>query len=153
MSKVTVKIYGQEYTITGETGEEEIKTIAAHVDEKMHEIAQVVTDKSAGSLAILASINIAEEYFEVQQDADKLRVEYDKLMADARHYKHMWEQSKKTSQNSNDSLGELQQRLRDNADKMKELRDKCSEYESNFFELQMENIKLKNELDKLRNRL
>lgn len=153
MSRVKVKIYGQEYTITGETGEEEIKAIAAYVDEKMHEIAQVVTDKSAGSLAILASINITEEFFENRQDGDKLKVEYDKLMADARHYKHMWEQSKKTSQNSSDSLGELQQRMRNDAEKIKELTDKCSEYESNFFELQMENIKLKNELDKLRNRL
>ncbi|MBQ1395972.1 MAG: cell division protein ZapA [Eubacterium sp.] len=153
MSRVTVKIYGQEYTITGETGEEEIKAIAAYVDQKMHEVAQVVADKSAGSLAILSSINITEEFFETRQEGEKLKVEYDKLMADARHYKHMWEQSKKTTQNSSDSLGELQQRLRDDQTKIKELQDKCGEYESNFFELQMENIKLKNELDKLRNRL
>ena len=40
-NRVKVKIYGQEYVIAGEKSREEIIQVAAHVDTKMHEIAEL----------------------------------------------------------------------------------------------------------------
>ena len=63
-SKVTVKIYGQEYTIAGDKSEEEITRIAEYVDNKMRLISRACGDAMQGNISILSAINIAEEYFE-----------------------------------------------------------------------------------------
>ena len=64
-NKVTVKIYGQEYTITGDKTEDEIRRIAEYVDNKMRLISRVAGEAGQGSIGILSAINIAEEYFDV----------------------------------------------------------------------------------------
>ena len=46
-NKVNVKIYGQEYTISGDLPKEDIIRHAARVDAKMYEIADAA--KSAGA--------------------------------------------------------------------------------------------------------
>ena len=53
-NKVTVRIYGQEYTISGERDPETIQEIAAYVDEKMREISKFTASNKAGALATLA---------------------------------------------------------------------------------------------------
>ena len=63
-NKVKVRIYGQEYTISGERDEETIIEIAGYVDNKMREISRFFSSSIPGSLAVLASINIADELFE-----------------------------------------------------------------------------------------
>ena len=149
MSKVTVRIYGQEYTIAGERSEDEIKEIAAHVDEQMKAISKAVSDTSAGSLAVLSAVNISDQYFAVRRDLEKVKTEKEKIEADAAYYMSMWEKSKKNTRTSKDNVSELRDRIRDDSEKMQKLRDKCTEYENSFFDLQMENIKLKTELDSL----
>ncbi len=150
MSKVTVKIYGQEYTISGDKSEEEIRNIAAHVDEQMKAVGKMTSDTSAGSLAVLASINIGEELFETRRELGKAMNENQKLQSDNAYYMNMWEKSKKATQQDRDVSSELRDRIKDDAEKMQKLREKCNEYESSFFDLQMENIKLKNELDRIK---
>ncbi len=96
-NKVNVKIYGQEYTVTGDSSKEDIVKVAAYVDMKMHEIADAA--KSAGAtphnIAILAAMNIANENLNTLNEIDILKQLNVQLEKDAEHYVQLWDESKK----------------------------------------------------------
>ncbi|MBR3035139.1 MAG: cell division protein ZapA, partial [Firmicutes bacterium] len=52
---VAVKIYGQEYNISGETSREHIMRVADYVDSKMQEIGDAVNTSNTG-VAVLAAV-------------------------------------------------------------------------------------------------
>ena len=60
-TRVKVRIYGQDYTIAGDRDEETIRRIADYVDEKMREVGRNFATNAQGSMAVLASVNIADE--------------------------------------------------------------------------------------------
>src|SRR5881397_4001253 len=60
---VQVQIFGHSYTIRGEADQEYILGVAAYVDRKMREITEKVPVASLSKVAILASLNIADELF------------------------------------------------------------------------------------------
>jgi len=60
---VQVQIFGHSYTIRGEADQEYILKVAAYVDEKMREITEKLPVASLSKVAILASLNIADELF------------------------------------------------------------------------------------------
>lgn len=71
-NKVTVTIAEREYTFLADQDAGAVQQIAAYVDAKMRE----VLDGSHASLtdgAILAAMNIAEEYLKERQAAENLR--------------------------------------------------------------------------------
>jgi cell division protein ZapA len=71
---VEIEIYGRTYKIRvkGEEDEKYIGHLTSYVDQKMEEIA--VKSKSADALkiAVLAALNIADEYFLSQKKLDQL---------------------------------------------------------------------------------
>jgi cell division protein ZapA len=60
---VEVQIFGHTYTIRGEADHEYIMGVAAYVDRKMREITEKLPVASLSKVAILASLNIADELF------------------------------------------------------------------------------------------
>ena len=60
---VAVRIYGQEYNISGEASRDHIMRVADYVDSKMQEIGEAVVNASNTGVAVLAAVNIADEYF------------------------------------------------------------------------------------------
>jgi cell division protein ZapA len=60
---VQVQIFGHGYTIRGEADQEYIMRVAAYVDRKMREITEKLPVASLSKVAILASLNIADELF------------------------------------------------------------------------------------------
>jgi cell division protein ZapA len=60
---VQVQIFGHGYTIRGEANQEHIMGVAAYVDRKMREITEKLPVASLSKVAILASLNIADELF------------------------------------------------------------------------------------------
>ena len=60
---VQVSIFGHNYTIRGEADQEYILGVAAYVDRKMREITEKLAVASLSKVAILASLNIADELF------------------------------------------------------------------------------------------
>ena len=150
-SRVTVKIYGQEYTIAGDKSEEEIEKIAEYVDNKMRLISRVAGDSAQGSIGMLSAINIAEEYFEALNQIEQLRISKTQLENDSKYYLKMWEDAKKNFIQYQDSMNEMKNQKKESEQRFKELQSKCTEYENSFFDLQMENIQLKSELEKLKN--
>ena len=97
-NKVNVKIYGQEYTISGDLPKEDIISHAARVDAKMYEIADAA--KSAGAspqnVAILAAVNIASEQASNAKEMSELKSMNIQLEKDAQHYVQLWDETKKS---------------------------------------------------------
>jgi cell division protein ZapA len=60
---VQVQIFGHSYTIRGEADNAYIVEVAAYVDRKMREITEKLPVASLSKVAILASLNIADELF------------------------------------------------------------------------------------------
>ena len=60
---VQVQIFGHSYTIRGEADQDYITSVAAYVDRKMREITEKLPVASLSKVAILASLNIADELF------------------------------------------------------------------------------------------
>lgn len=71
-NRVRVNIYGEEYTIRSEGDEDYIREVAGYVDRKMRDIADKMSNKSPSRVAILAALNITDEYF-----AEKGKDEHD----------------------------------------------------------------------------
>ena len=68
-----VRIYGAEYS-------NYIKAIAEYLDSKMREVDKNVRVDSSLKVAILASLNIADELFRERQEKEQLRIQLeDKL--------------------------------------------------------------------------
>ena len=147
--RVQVKIYGQTYNLSGDKSREEIEKIAQYVNDKMHLIARVADRNGTSAVAVLSSVNIAEEFFDQQDEMQRLKVSNEQLERDAAHYIKVWEDAKKNYKQSREMMDKLKQQGVQEVERYKELQDKCNEFENQIFDLQMENIQLKSELEKL----
>ena len=95
-NKVTVKIYGQEYTIAGDTPREHIMKVADYVNTKMHEIAKALPTGSVSSLAVLSAVNVSDDYFTAMEKLSSLKQQNEQLEKDSKHYVQLWDEAKKS---------------------------------------------------------
>lgn len=137
-NKVTVNIYGQEFTVGGDQSAEQIMRIAAHVDLRMKEIAGEEYNGPMSSLAILAAMNICEEHFKLLEQVEEMQKNKSKLEADGQHYEQMWDEAKKSFLvYKEDSQAEIQALK----DQKEDLRNKLNDKDREIEEL-MKNQKL-----------
>lgn len=72
--EAVMKIFDEDYNlrINSTQGQERLERVAAFIDQKMREVAANYVNLSAKHVAVLAALNIAEEYFTLleQQGAD-----------------------------------------------------------------------------------
>jgi cell division protein ZapA len=71
-NRIRVIIYGQEYQIRGEASVDHIRQVAALVDNKMRDIASINPRLDLHRLAVLAAVNIADEFFRLRQEYEDL---------------------------------------------------------------------------------
>ena len=64
---IRLEILGREFTIRSDEGEERVKKIGEYVNRKIQEITNDGKAVSTLNAAILAALNIANEYFELQE--------------------------------------------------------------------------------------
>ena len=79
---VTVSIAGQEYTLVATEDPGYVEKVAAHVDAKVQEIL----DGARVSLvdgAVLAAVNVADEYFKEVEAAENLRRQLKEYLEEA----------------------------------------------------------------------
>ena len=73
---VQVQILGQNYTIRGEADQEYILGVASYVDRKMREVTEKLpvasVSNSLSKVAVLASLNIADELMKERAQRDRL---------------------------------------------------------------------------------
>jgi cell division protein ZapA len=68
MTSVNVKIYGEEYSIRSKDDPNYVHRVAGYVDEKMREVAATTNIVSSAKIAILAALNIADEYMRLKEE-------------------------------------------------------------------------------------
>lgn len=153
MNKVTVKIYGQEHTISGESSREHIMKVADYVDRKMHEIAKAQPASSASVLAVLTAVNAAHDFFNAIEKSKELIVQNEQLEKDTQHYVQLWEEAKKSflqykedAQASVEQKEELQRMFNEKSVEL----DKMS---SNYKELEEKYVGLLNKNENLSDRV
>jgi cell division protein ZapA len=78
-SLVRVEIMGREYNIRSDEGEERVKKIAQYVDEKLRKISEISKTTSSLNAAILAAMDIANEYFEALEGHTHLRLRVEEI--------------------------------------------------------------------------
>ena len=144
-NSVTVRVYGQEYSISGDMPREDIMRLADLVDQKMKEISEVYNG-STSSIAVLAAMNLASGIASSEAQSKELKDLTEKLgRAESFNEVLRARIDELTSQleNSKNVPAESQKLIH-------ELEAKCRDIESSFFDIQMENIHLKNELENLK---
>jgi len=69
-NKVVVKIFGEEYPVTGIEDPAYISKVADFVDSRMKQVAGLSRAKSRDKVAILAALSLASELFEKADSLD-----------------------------------------------------------------------------------
>lgn len=70
--KITVDIYGQQYTIVGSESTSHIRYVANQIDEKMREIQQANRMLDTTNVAVLTAVNIMHENVLLQEQLEVL---------------------------------------------------------------------------------
>jgi cell division protein ZapA len=65
-----IQIYGKRYSLKSTSDQLSTEEVAAYVDAKMRELAEVRSKTSSADLAVLAALNIAQELMELQKQTD-----------------------------------------------------------------------------------
>jgi cell division protein ZapA len=73
---VRVEVLGREYVVKSDEGEERVKKIAAHVNQKIKEISESTKTVSTLNAAILAAMNIANDYFQIMEEKKNYSQDY-----------------------------------------------------------------------------
>ena len=94
INKVTVLVFGQEYTLSGDMPRDYVLKLADHVDAKMREIDGGAGSQPLSSVAVLAAMLIADEYYTLDADTTSLLEQNQKLSDNAASYERMWEELK-----------------------------------------------------------
>ena len=94
INKVTVLVFGQEYTLSGDMPRDYVLKLADHVDAKMKEIDGGAGSQPLSAVAVLAAMLIADEYYTLDNDITSLMEQNQKLSDNAASYERMWEELK-----------------------------------------------------------
>jgi cell division protein ZapA len=76
-NKVVVKIFGEEYPITGVGDPDSILRIAEYVDAKMREVARISRSKARDKIAILTALTLASELLDQTDQLKHLQDDQD----------------------------------------------------------------------------
>ena len=69
---VQVEIYGHRYTLKATKDPSWVESVASHVDRKMREISATTPTVDSLKVAILAAVNIADEYFQLKVEGEAI---------------------------------------------------------------------------------
>ena len=78
-NRITVDIYGQQYTIVGEESSSHIRLVASMVDDKMREINSKNPYLDTGKLAVLTAVNAMNDYIKIKDEINQLELELKKV--------------------------------------------------------------------------
>lgn len=81
---IDIKVFGRTYKIKvkGEEDEEYVSRLTSYVDQKMQEIAVKSRSEDPTKIAVLAALNIADEYFLSRMRLDKVDERIDLMEAE-----------------------------------------------------------------------
>lgn len=71
--RITVEIFDQHYKIMGNASVHHMRAVASFVDEKMREIADANPRLDTAKAAVLAAVNITDEYYKLKEEHEILQ--------------------------------------------------------------------------------
>ncbi len=71
-NKVKVQIFGESYALKGDLETERVKNLALYLDEQMKMVARANPLLAPTKIAVLAALNITDEYLKLQEDYQQL---------------------------------------------------------------------------------
>lgn len=69
--QVEIKVLGQKFVVRSDSTEEYIHEVASFVDQKMNEVMNGAQTVSSLNVAILAAMNIADEFLKYKREKEK----------------------------------------------------------------------------------
>ncbi|TDQ39172.1 cell division protein ZapA [Aureibacillus halotolerans] len=78
-NKTTITIYGQPFTIVGSENTSHIRDVAESVDDTMRDLDLKHPYLGMNRLAILAAVNVTNDYAKLQKAYEQLKQDYDLL--------------------------------------------------------------------------
>ncbi len=73
--RTSVDIFGQQYVIIGDEGQNHIRLVASMVDEKMREISSKNSNLDNSNLAVLTAVNAVNDYLKALEHIERLESE------------------------------------------------------------------------------
>ncbi len=70
-NRITVDIFGQQYTIVGKESISHIRPVASMVDEKMREISSSNPSLDTSKLAVLTAVNAVNDFLKIKELLDR----------------------------------------------------------------------------------
>mgnify|MGYP002622717346 CR=1 FL=1 len=83
-TRITVEIYGMPYKLAGHSSSGHMQRVARQVDEQMRSIAREFPKLDTQRVAVLAAINLADEYLKLADEMERERISLQNSMAEAR---------------------------------------------------------------------
>jgi cell division protein ZapA len=84
MSKLAIKLYGKDYTINCDVGEEErLKQLVEFVENRMREVAGRVGNTTEPRLLMLTCLHLADQLFDIHQTTRNTLTQDEDLMVAA----------------------------------------------------------------------
>jgi cell division protein ZapA len=84
MSKVAIKLYGKDYTVNCDPGQEDrLQEIVQYVEELMGDVAGKVGNTTETRLLMLTCLRLADQLFDARTKADQFTVENEELLVAA----------------------------------------------------------------------
>ncbi len=70
--RFNIKLLGQEFTILSDSGEDEVARVVDYINGKAAEIAKPLNNPTTLNVAILVSLNIADEFFRLKGEKESI---------------------------------------------------------------------------------
>jgi cell division protein ZapA len=68
MKSVIVNVFGSDYNVRADSGDEHVQEVAEIVDQKMREIDRRFSQGSSARTAVLACMNLVDEHLQQRQE-------------------------------------------------------------------------------------
>lgn len=149
---VAVRIYGQEYNISGDATREHIMRVADYVDGKMQEIGQAF-NTSTSSIAVLAAVNIADEYFSRSREIEDLKDANRQLEGDTQRYAVLWEEAKQSLASYKEDIAGNRAQQEENIRSLHDKNEMLNYLNSQIAEVQSHNEVLRSRVEELTRQL
>ena len=140
-NKVLIKINGQEYPIVGHEPKDYLLKVGNFVDEKMEKVRGANQRLSTSMIAVLTSINMADELLKLEEKLKKAKSEYREPLKELQELKRNYEVMESKLKNMEEESKQLK-RVNGNLEMFKK------KYETETLELKEEVKILKGESKK-----
>ncbi|WP_046174017.1 cell division protein ZapA [Domibacillus indicus] len=74
-TRLTVDIYGYQYTIVGTESEYHIRRVTEMVDDKMREIGSRNASLDTQKIAVLTAVNMVNDYLKMEEELEQMKME------------------------------------------------------------------------------